>query len=86
MSSAPGTIIAWDWSYTVAATVTQTTTGPVLTNPAVNCGFLPPPPLPAGSSWLPMTVKLKVRDNEGNVSAEAVNTGVRLLPQGVCGY
>jgi hypothetical protein len=85
-SSAPGTIIAWDWSYGVATTFTQTTTSPVLTNPTVSCSLLPAPPLPAGTSWLPMTVKLKIRDNQGNVSAEAVNAGVRLFPQGVCGY
>jgi hypothetical protein len=33
-----------------------------------------------------MTVKLKVHDNLGNVSAEAVDSGVRLFPQGVCGF
>jgi hypothetical protein len=32
-STAPGTITAWDWTYGVATTFTQTTTGPVLTAP-----------------------------------------------------
>src|SRR5207253_272001 len=32
-SSAPGNIVAYDWSYAVAGTFAQTTSGPVLTNP-----------------------------------------------------
>ena len=47
-STAPGTIVAWDWSYGVAGMFTQTTSGPVLSMPAVNCSLLPPPPFPAG--------------------------------------
>ena len=86
-STAPVNIIAYEWSYRVAATLTQTTAGPVLTMPAVGCGWLPPPPLAAGAPlWLPLTVTLKVRDDLGNVSAEAINNGARVFPQGVCGY
>jgi hypothetical protein len=85
-STAPGRIIAWDWSYRVAATFAQTTSGPQLTMPSVNCSLLPPPPLPSGNQWFMMTVTLKIRDDLGNVSAEAVDSGVRLLPQGVCGF
>lgn len=85
-STAPGTIIAWDWSYGVATTFAQTTSGPVLTMPAVNCSMLPPPPLPPGVSWFMMTVTLKIHDDLGNVSAQATNSGVRLLPQGSCGF
>jgi hypothetical protein len=85
-STAPGTITAWDWSYGVAATFTQTTSGPVLTMPTVDCSLVPPPPFPAGVTWFALTVKLKVHDNLGNASAEAVDSGVRLFPQGVCGF
>ena len=85
-STAPGTIIAWDWSYGVAKTFTQTTSGPVLTMPTVDCSMVPPPPFPAGVTWFTMTVKLTVHDTLGNVSAEAVDSGVRLFPQGVCGF
>jgi trimeric autotransporter adhesin len=85
-STAPGAIVAWDWSYSVATTFSQSTTGPVLTMPAVSCAFLPPPPLPPDTMWLTMTVRLKIHDNLGNVSAEAVDSGVRLMPQGSCGY
>jgi hypothetical protein len=85
-STAPGTIIAWDWSFSVAKTFAQSTTGPVLRMPDVNCTFLPPPPLPPDTRWLTMTVRLKIHDDLGNVSAEAVNSGVRLMPQGSCGY
>jgi hypothetical protein len=85
-SSAPGAITAWDWSYGVAKTFAQTTRGPQLTNPTVDCSVIPPPPLPAGTSWFTMTVTLTIHDNRGNVSPEAVNSGVRLLPQGVCGF
>jgi hypothetical protein len=54
--------------------------------PDVNCSLLPPPPLPPGNPWLTMIVTLKIHDNLGNVSAEATDSGVRLLPRGVCGY
>jgi Big-like domain-containing protein len=84
-SSAPGNIVAWDWSYAVASTFSQTTTGPVLTMPAVNCSFVPAPPLPPGNPWFTMTVTLKIHDDLGNV-AQATNNGVRLLPQGTCGF
>jgi hypothetical protein len=33
-----------------------------------------------------MTVTLKIHDDLGNVSAEVKDSGVRLLPQGVCGF
>ena len=85
-SSAPGTITAWDWSYTIAKTFTQTTSGPVLTMPAVDCSFVPPPPLPAGISSFTMTVRLTIHVSLGNVSAEAINSGVRVFATGVCGY
>jgi hypothetical protein len=85
-STAPGTITAYDWSYTVATTFSQTTSGAVLTMPSVNCSFLPPPPLPAGASWFTLIVKLKIHDSLGNVSEEKVDSGARLLPQGVCGF
>ena len=84
-SSAPGTIVAWDWSYGLAATFTQTTSGPRLTMPAVNCGLMPAPPLPAGSPWFTMRITLRIHDSLGN-TAEATNGDVRLMPQGVCGF
>jgi trimeric autotransporter adhesin len=85
-SSAPATITAWDWTYGVVSTRSQTTTTPVLANPAFSCSLLPPAPLPSGATSLSMAVKLVVRDSAGNVSAEAVHNDVRVLPQGACGY
>ena len=86
-SSAPGTIVAWDWSYTVGTTLSQTTTGAVLTQVAVSCSWLPPPPFAAGVTWLPLTVTLTVHDSLGNVSARAINNGgARLFPNGSCGF
>jgi hypothetical protein len=89
-STAPGTIIAYDWSLKAGTMppVTQTTTGATLTQLAVSCSWLPAPPLPAGGTqWLPLTVTLTVRDDLGNVSAVASNNGgARVFPQGVCGY
>ena len=41
---------------------------------------------PSGVTSFTMTVTLKVHDNQGNVSAVAVNDDVRLLPQGSCGF
>jgi hypothetical protein len=88
-STAPGNIVAWDWSYRVGTMppLTQTTSSAILTTPAANCSWLPAPPLPAGGNqWLPLIVTLKVHDDMGNVSVEAVNNGARVIPLGVCGY
>jgi hypothetical protein len=85
-STAPGTITAYDWTYGVATTIAQTTTGPVLTNPTVSCALIPPPPLPPGTQWFTMMVTLTVKDNLGNVSAKAVDNGVRLIPKDSCGF
>jgi len=85
-SSAPGTIVAWDWSYTVGTTLSQTTSGAVLTQAAVSCSWLPSPPLAAGTTSLPLTVTLTVHDSLGNVSARAINAGARLFANGACGY
>jgi len=84
-SSAPGTIVAWDWSFTVATTFAQTTSGPLLTMPAINCSLVPSPPLPPDTSWFKMSVTLKIHDDVGN-TAEATNSNVRLFPQGACGF
>ena len=87
-SRAPGTIVAWDWTYGAATIFSQTTTVPVLAMPAVNCGIMPPPPLPAApaSQFFRLTVTLKVHDNLGNVSAVVTNDDARLFPAGVCGF
>jgi hypothetical protein len=85
-STAPSTIVAWDWTYGMTTMLARTTTGPLLTMPAFSCSMLPPPPLPANGSSLTMTVTLKIHDDAGNVSAVATDNGVRLLPQGSCGY
>jgi hypothetical protein len=88
-STAPGTIVAWDWTYGVAKTFSQTTTGPVLSNPAVDCSLIPAPPFPPAPAdqWFTMTVTLKIHDSLGNVSALATDRIVRLFPQpGVCGF
>jgi hypothetical protein len=85
-STAPGTIVAYEWTATVATTVSQTTTTPQLVNPSASCALLPPPPLPAGTTSVPLTVTLRIRDNLGNISAVATDTGARVLPQGACGY
>ena len=85
-STAPGTIISWDWSYSVAATLAQTTTSPTLTMPAFSCSMMPPPPFPAGSNQnFTMIVTLTIHDSLGNV-ASVTDSGVRLLPQGTCGF
>ncbi len=85
-STAPGTVTAWDWSYSVATTFAQTTSGPVLTKPTVNCSLVASSQMAAGTSWFTMVVRLTIHDSDGNVSAEAINHDVRLIPLGVCGY
>jgi hypothetical protein len=89
-STAPGNVVAYDWSFRVGtnAPITQTTAGPVLAQPAVRCDWLPAPPLPSGGpQWLPLIVTLVVHDDQGHVSPVASNNGgARVIPQGVCGY
>jgi hypothetical protein len=83
-STAPGNIVEWDWTYGVATTFAQTTSGPQLTMPTVTCALVPPPPLPAQGFM--MTVTLQIRDDLGNVSPVATDSGIRLFPQSVCGF
>jgi hypothetical protein len=85
-STAPGTIVAWDWTYTVATTFAQTTASAVLSQPTVNCSLLPSPPLTNGATSFPLTVTLKVHDSLGNVSAVAVDNSARVIPNGACGF
>src|SRR5581483_3453263 len=84
-SSAPGTIVSYQWTYSSAGSFSQTTTGPVLANPTIDCSLIPAPPLPAGTSSFPLTVKLHIMDDRGNV-ADASDTGARVLPMHACGY
>ena len=87
-STAPGTIVSWDWTYGSKTMFSQTTTGPVLTLPTVNCSIIPAPPLPAppADQWFPLTVTLKVHDSLGNVSAVKTGSVARLFPAGTCGF
>ena len=85
-STAPGTIVAWDWTYGATGLFSQRTTGPVLAMPAVNCTIMPSPPMPAGNPWFTLIVTLKVTDNLGNVSAVTTDRGARLFPNGTCGF
>jgi hypothetical protein len=88
-STAPGTIVAWEWTYGVAKTFSQTTNGPVLANPAVDCSVIPAPPFPPAPAdqWFTMTVTLRIRDSLGNVSELASDRIVRLIPlSGACGF
>jgi hypothetical protein len=85
-STAPGTIVAWDWTFKVAATFAPATTGAVLSQPATNCSLLPSPLLPHDNVWFPLIVTLTVRDSLGNVSALATNQGARIFPNGNCGF
>jgi hypothetical protein len=85
-SNAPGNIVAYDWTWAVSgAPKTQTTTGAQLATPSFSCSMLPSPPIPA-SGALTMIVTLKIHDDQGNVSPIVTDNGVRLLPQGSCGY
>ena len=84
-STAPGTIVAWDWSYTVANTLSQTTTSARLVNPGVSCAWLPAPPFGPGASWFTISVTLRIHDSLGN-TAEATNNNVRLFPRDTCGF
>jgi hypothetical protein len=84
-STTPGAIVAWDWSWAVATTLRRTTTGPVLSMPAMDCNLLPALPFQSGVDFFTMIVGLTIHDNLGNVSPEVTDTVVRLFPNGACG-
>src|SRR4029077_8607425 len=49
-STAPGTIVAWDWTYSIGpigTTTARPTTTAMLSMPSASCALLPAPPLPA---------------------------------------
>jgi hypothetical protein len=71
-----------------AKVFSQTTTGPVLKDPLVDCSFLPPPPLPAppADQFFKLTVTLTVHDSLGNVSPVFPNPNVRVIPKSTCGF
>ena len=89
-STAPGPIVAWEWTYGVPSgkLFSQTTSVATLKDPDVDCSFLPSPPLPAAPAdqFFKLTVTLRVRDSLGNVSAVATNPNARVFPSGVCGF
>ena len=78
--------MAWDWSYGVAGMFSQTTSGPVLTMPSRELQPASAAAVSGGPQWFTMVVTLKIHDSLGNVSAEAVNRGVRVIPKDVCGF
>jgi len=82
-TGAPTTISKWDWTYSISGQKTASTTTPTLTSPSADCNLIPPP---SGATSLQMTVRLKVTDNTGRISAEVVNNNVSVLPQKNCGY
>jgi hypothetical protein len=85
-SSAPGTIVSYDWTYSAGGVMfSQTTTSAVLTSPTVDCTLLPSPPPPGGAMSVPLTVTVRIHDDKGNV-ADAADPGARLLPMHTCGY
>jgi hypothetical protein len=47
--------------------------------------MLPLPPFPPGPQNFTMSVTLTIHDSLGNV-ASITDSGVRLLPQGTCGF
>src|SRR3989442_5082178 len=57
-STAPGTITALEWSYSVATTFSLTTSGPDMTMPTCYCGCLTPPPQPPGATSLTLHLHL----------------------------
>jgi hypothetical protein len=85
-STSPGRIVEWQWTWGVSGSRSQTTATATLERPSFDCSMMPAAPLPAGTSWLALSVTLVVRDDRGNVSDPAMNRDVRLFPQGSCGY
>jgi hypothetical protein len=85
-STAPGNIIQYEWTFGVATIFSKSTSTPVLSMPTVDCSIMPPPPLPSGTTFLTMTVTLRVHDSQGNVSDVTTDSGVRLFPNSTCGY
>jgi hypothetical protein len=82
----PGaTVNLWTWAYTVAGTMTESSSNPVLT-PSPGCTMMPPASsAPPGATSLQMTVTLTVRDSAG-LTSQGLTASVRVLPNMNCGY
>ncbi len=85
-ASGGATVIQWNWSYTVSGTKSESSAGATL-NPNPGCALLPnPSTVPAGTTFLQMTVNLVVRDTLGVNSTQTSNNNVRVLPDKLCGF
>jgi hypothetical protein len=83
-----GPIVAWEFTYLVGSQSVTLTTGTGQLSPTFpGCSFFPAPSsVPPGATFLPMEVRLKVRDSAGAASGETVNRNVRVLPNAQCGF
>jgi hypothetical protein len=86
--SSTGVITAWDFTYLMGTqSVSLTSTTGQLSPTFPGCGFFPAPStVPAGTTFLQMEVRLKVRDAAGNTSVVMVDANVKVLPNQQCGF
>lgn len=89
-STSPNGFKEYQWTWQLPnKPVSATTTSSTLDNPSTNgCGIFSGGTVTTTSgNPISMTVKLKVMDNTGSLSAEATNINVQILPtKGACGF
>jgi hypothetical protein len=81
-----GSINRWTWRFDVGSNSRTTEENDPILNPNPGCGFFVDKPSQAGTGFVQMIVRLRVRNAAGTTSDEVRNLNVRLFPQNQCGF
>ena len=82
-----GNINRWTWRFDFGSNSRTVEENDPIIDPNPGCGFFANRPSPqAGTAFVQMIVRLRVRNAAGTTSDEERNSNVRLFPQNQCGF